>query len=85
MAEEGQTATAGKAETPKDEVPTYHRDRLIAEAGVRFSQPPYVVEAALSMAKGNKVHFTVDETEKLIKQFLDHEVETDNNPEGEED
>lgn len=76
MAEEG-TKESGSAK-PTEEPRTYHRDRLIAEGQEIFGQPGYVVEGALSQGRlSQKVNFTLDEGEKAIKQYLDHEVEID--------
>lgn len=66
---------AETAESSKAEKPSYHRDRLTAEAGEFFEQPPHVVAAALASVKGNKINFTRDEAEKAIREFLDHPVE----------
>lgn len=65
------TAQAGKAEKV-----TYHRDRLIGEAGAFFGQPDHVVAGALSMGRNStKSNFSRDEAEKAIKDYLDHPVE----------
>jgi hypothetical protein len=66
-----ETAQAGKAEKV-----TYHRDRLIGEAGAFFGQPEHVVAGALSMGRNaTKVNFAREDAEKAITTFLDHPVE----------
>lgn len=58
------------------ERPTYHRDRLIAEAGDFFDgEHPHVVAGALAAVKGNKVNFTRDEAAKAVKEYRDRPVE----------
>lgn len=64
-----------ETQTPKAEKPTYHRDRLIAEADDFTGHPSHVVQAALDHVKGNKTHFTRDEAEKAVKDYLDHPAE----------
>lgn len=78
MAEDQTKQEPKAAAAEKEEAPTYHRDRLIAEADAFFEQPGYVVVAALSTGRNaTKVNFTTDEVEKAIKAYLEHEVEID--------
>lgn len=61
---------------PKAEKPTYHRDRLVAEAGDFFDgTPSHVVAAALDSAPGTRVNFTREQAERAIKEFNERPVE----------
>ena len=65
--------TAGK---PKDEAPTYHVDRLVAESGDFLGVDPHIAAGAFSGQ--NKKNFTLDEAESLIQKWLKRPVEEDN-------
>jgi hypothetical protein len=66
-------AKAEAKETPAEE-PTYHIDRLIAEAEDFFGQPAHVVAGALH--DGRKQNFTRTEVEQAVKTWLRREVTT---------
>lgn len=57
-----------ESEAPRAEKPTYHRDRLIAEAEGFFGHPSHVVAGALASTR--KTNLTRDEGEKSIRDFL---------------
>lgn len=63
------TSTAEKDET-------YHVDRLVAEAGDRFGVPPHVAAGAFSGQ--SRKNLTLDQADKIIKKWVDTEVEVDN-------
>jgi hypothetical protein len=72
VAEDGAKQSGEK----RPEEPTYHRDRLVAEAEGFFGHRGHVVVAALSHAKvGNKQNFTRSQVEKMIERYSSHEVE----------
>lgn len=66
------STTAGK----KEAAPTYHVDRLTAEAWDRFGVEPHV--AAGAFAGLRKQNLTLDEAEAAIKEWLKQPVEVDN-------
>lgn len=72
MADEGKTAAA------KEETPTYHVDRLTAEAEDRFDVPAHV--AAGAFAGQRKQNLTLDQAQKLIDDWQKRPVEVDNDP-----
>lgn len=77
MPEQEEKAKAeGKAETP-----TYHVDRLTAEAQDRFGVPSHLAAGAFSGLR--KQNLTLDEAKASIEKFAKHVVEVDN-PIGEE-
>lgn len=73
MAEEKQSSAAAKPK--EEEAPTYHVDRLTAEAGDRFGVAPHIAAGAFSGSR--KKNLTIDEAERLIKDWLKQPAETD--------
>lgn len=64
---------AEATEAPRAEKPTYHRDRLIAEAPAFFSQPSFVVAGALASVR--KQQMTRDEADKAVRDYLTRPAE----------
>jgi hypothetical protein len=74
-----------ESESKPAEKTTYHRDRLIAESGAFFGQPPHVVAGALEADSGSKVNFTRDQAQRAIDKYLDKPAEVDYLPEDEQE
>lgn len=72
-----------KTAAAKEEAPTYHVDRLIAEADDRLGVPPHV--AAGAFASIRKQNLTVDEAKKTVTDWLKRPVEVDNDLNNTED
>lgn len=79
MADDGKTTAA------KEEAPTYHVDRLIAEADDRLGVPGHVAAGAFTSLR--KQNLTIAEAKKAVDDWLKRPVEVDNdlNPTTTED